>query len=113
MTKCSDVSKERHILVVEEVKNVEESVNLKVEALKSKMSKEVAKIKQNYLSLHSKLDIIIDAIKKLMEYYTSFSTKLDAKTETYLKVFAKMEDFLGSLKESMSKIDISHSSSIS
>ncbi|CAI9266319.1 unnamed protein product [Lactuca saligna] len=113
VTKRRDVSKEHHILFVEEIKKVEESVNLKVEALKFEMSKEVAKIEQNYSSLHGKVDIIVDAIKKLVEYYTFFSTKLDAMTETYSKLFAKMEEFLESLKESMSKINLSHSSSIS
>lgn len=48
-----------------------------------------------------------------MEYSTSFSTKLDVKIETDSKVFAKMEEFLGSLKESTSKIDLSYSSSVS
>lgn len=92
---------------------MDEPVNLKVEELKSEMSKEVAKIKKNYATLHDKVDVIADAIKKLVEYYTSITTKLDAKTETYSKVFAKMEEFLGGLKESISKIDTFHSSLVS
>lgn len=65
------------------------------------------------MSLNGKVDIIIDAIKNLVEYYTLFSTMLDAKKKTDLKVFEKMEEFFGSLKESMLKIDLSQQYSIS
>ncbi|CAI9288394.1 unnamed protein product [Lactuca saligna] len=97
----------------DEVKKVHESVNLKVEALKYEMSKEVAKIEQTHSTLHDKIDVVIDAIKKLVEHYTSFTSKFDAKTDVDSKVFSKMEDFWGSLNESISKIDTSHTSSIS
>lgn len=48
VTKLSDIAKERHALFVEQVKTVAESVNLKVEVLKSEMTKEVAKVEKNY-----------------------------------------------------------------
>ncbi|CAI9290737.1 unnamed protein product [Lactuca saligna] len=41
-----EVAKERHVLFVEEVKQVQEYVNLKVESLNSKMSKEVTKFER-------------------------------------------------------------------
>ena len=59
---------------------MEEFVYIKVAKLKSEMSKEVEKIEKNYSILHGNVDVIADAITKLMEYYTSYSTKLEAKT---------------------------------
>ncbi|CAI9291685.1 unnamed protein product [Lactuca saligna] len=108
--KLRDVAKEHHILFFEEVKKVEESVNQKVEVLKCEMLKEVAKIEQNYLTLHVKINVVVEAIKKLVEYYTSFTTKFDTQIDVDSKVFAKLEEFVGSLKESISKLDTSHTS---
>lgn len=45
--KLQDVAKEHRELFVEEVKNVEESVNLKVIELKTEITKEVAMLDQN------------------------------------------------------------------
>lgn len=58
-----------------------ESVNRKVEALHSKMMKEVDKIEQCHLSLQGKIDVVDEAIKKLVQYYTSFTTKFDVKVD--------------------------------
>lgn len=113
VTKLHDVAKERYVIFVEQVKKVEESVNLKVVELKLEMTKEVEKIEKNYSNLHGKVDVIANAITMLVEYHNSFSTKRDAKTDHDSKVFEKLEDLLGSLKESMSKIDISHQSVVS
>ncbi|CAI9285142.1 unnamed protein product [Lactuca saligna] len=65
------------------------------------MSKEVDKFEQSYLSLHGKIDVVSKTIRKLLENYTSFSTK-DSQ------VFTKMEEFVGSLKESILKMDTCH-----
>ena len=67
-------------LAFEEVKEVEEFVKLKVVELKYEMSKVVAKLELNYSNLHSKMDVIVDAIKKLVEYNSLFSTTLEAQT---------------------------------
>ncbi|CAI9260552.1 unnamed protein product [Lactuca saligna] len=113
VTKLRDIAKERHVIFVEKVTKVEASVNLKMEELTSEMSKAVVKIEQNYLRLHSKVDVLVDAIKKPVEYHTLFSTKVEAKTETNSKVFEKLEEFLGSLTESLSKLVLSQQSTIS
>ncbi|CAI9272473.1 unnamed protein product [Lactuca saligna] len=84
VTKLCDVAKERYEIFVEQVKKVEDSV-----------------------------DAIVEAIKKLVEYNTLFSTKLEATTKTDSKVFEKMEEFLGSLKEYFSKLDLSQQSAVS
>ena len=59
--KFRDVAKERHILFFEEVNKVQEFVNLKVESLNSEPSKEVAKLEQGHMSLHTKLDVVFEA----------------------------------------------------
>lgn len=59
---------------------MEQYVNLKVQELKSKISKEVEKIERNYSNLNCKVDVILDSIAKLVEYNTSYSTKLDVKS---------------------------------
>lgn len=75
---------------------MEESVNLKVAELKYEMKKEVENIEKNYSIIHGKVDVIADAIMKLVEYNTSYSYKLDTKTEKDSKVFKKLKEFLGS-----------------
>lgn len=76
MTKIRDVAKERHVLFIEEVKSVDESIKLKMEDLKFKMSKEVEKIELNCSILHRKVDVLAETIKKLVGYNSLFSTKL-------------------------------------
>ncbi|CAI9290984.1 unnamed protein product [Lactuca saligna] len=93
VTKLHDVAKERYVIFVEQVKKVEESVNLKVVELKLEMTKEVEKIEKNYSNLHGKVDVIPNAITMLVEYHNSFSTKLDAKTYRESKAFEKLEEF--------------------
>ncbi|CAI9277628.1 unnamed protein product [Lactuca saligna] len=78
--------------------------------LKSEITKEVENIEKNYSILHDKVDAIADAITKLVEYNTSFSINFDAKSDKDSKVFEKLDEFLGSLKESMSKVDLSQQS---
>lgn len=75
---------------------MEDSINLKVVELKSEMSKEVEKIEKKFSIIHGKVDVIADAIMKLVEYNTSYSYKLDTKTEKDSKVFKKLKEFLGS-----------------
>ncbi|CAI9293606.1 unnamed protein product [Lactuca saligna] len=101
-----EVENVRHVLFVEEVKKVENSMNLKVESLKSTLLKEVTNFEQSHESLLTKLDVVIEAIHKLVEKFTSFLTK-DAQ------VFTKMKDFSASLKDSISKLESSSKSSIS
>lgn len=65
------------------------------------------------MSLHSKVDVLADAIKKIVEYNTLFSTKLEAKTKLDSTVFDKLEEFLGCRKESLSKLDLTQQSTFS
>lgn len=77
------------------------------------MMKEVENLEKIYYILHGNINVIVDAITKLVQYHTSFSTKFNAKTEIDSKLFDKLEELLGSLKESMSNIDLSQQSFVS
>lgn len=98
---------------MEQVKKMKESVDLKVVELKSEIAKEVEKVDKNYDVLHSKVDVIADAIAKLVDFNTNYSTKLEAKSVKDSYVFAKLEEFLSSIKETILKVDLSNQSSIS
>ncbi|CAI9301956.1 unnamed protein product [Lactuca saligna] len=84
ITKFRDVAKEHHILFVEEVQ------------------------KSSW-----KVYVVVETIKKLAEYNNSFTTKVDVKNEFDSKVLLKLDEVLGNLKESMSKLDLSQQSTIS
>ncbi|CAI9260100.1 unnamed protein product [Lactuca saligna] len=62
--------------------------------------------KLHYVAKERKLDVVIEAIWKLVENFTSFSNK-------DLQVLTKTDKFLARLKESISKLDSSPKSSIS
>ncbi|CAI9285896.1 unnamed protein product [Lactuca saligna] len=82
--KLCDVAKERHEILVEQVKAIKESLDLKMTNLKAEIAKEVEKLE-----------------------------KLDAKTESYSKVFEKFEEFLSNIKETISQAALSNQSSVS
>lgn len=113
VTKLRDVAKECHLIFVEEVKRVQESVTLKMEELKSEMAKEVVKLELNYLSLPSKVDVLAEAVKNIVEYNSLFSNKFESKIETDSKLFNKLEEFSESLKESFLKLDMSQQTVVS
>ncbi|CAI9285759.1 unnamed protein product [Lactuca saligna] len=101
--------KEHHELFVEQVKTMKEFVDLKMAALKSEMDIEAEKIEKIYSIIHGKVDVIV----KHVEYNTSYLTRLHAKTEKNSQVSEKLEEFLSSIKESISKASLSNQSSVS
>lgn len=64
------------------------------------------------MTLHGKINVGAKAITKILEYYNSFVTNFDRKSHVDPKVYAKLEEFLGSLKESFLKSDTSSISSV-
>ncbi|CAH1412520.1 unnamed protein product [Lactuca virosa] len=79
--KLREIAKEHHELFIEHMKTMKESVYLKMAELKLEIAKEVENIEKSYFVLHRKVDVVADAIEKLIEYNTAYSTKLDVKTE--------------------------------
>ncbi|CAI9297224.1 unnamed protein product [Lactuca saligna] len=110
--KLRDVAKEYHELIVEQVTKLNESMDLKVVGLKSKLSKEVQKVEQKYTLLHSKVDVIATDITNLVEFKTEYTDKLEVKLEKDSQVFENMEQFLSGFKESNSKVEPSNQSTI-
>ncbi|CAI9261973.1 unnamed protein product [Lactuca saligna] len=69
--------------------------------------------KERHIMFIEEVDIIVDAIIRIVELFSLLITKIDSKTEFDTKVFSKLEEFLGSWKESLSKLHVSPPSSIS
>ncbi|CAI9265557.1 unnamed protein product [Lactuca saligna] len=107
------VAKELHDLFVEQVSKVKEYVDLKMVKLKSEIAKEVDKMEKNYNVLYRMVNIVSTTIKKRVEFNTDYSIKLEEKSEKDSQVFTKQEEFLTSIKESISKADLSNQSSVS
>lgn len=85
------VAKEKHILLVEAIKRVQEVVNLKLEEICFEMAKEVVKLDNDYSTLNMKVDIVVAAITKLVELYKSLLTKIDTNSDDDSKSFAILE----------------------
>ena len=61
LQELKNVTKERHVLFVQEVKKVREDVNLKVEELKQEIAKELQHITSQNLIVQQRVDIVADA----------------------------------------------------
>lgn len=104
------VAQECHVLFVQEVKTVCANVNLNIEELCNDMAKEVADLTHNYSSLHTKVDINVDAVTKVIEWYISLAPKIKKKAEVDVQSFKKLDKLLGDLKDLVSKSGSSSSS---
>ncbi|CAI9261132.1 unnamed protein product [Lactuca saligna] len=111
--KLSDVEKEHHDTFVEQVMKLNEYVDHKVVELKSEIAKDFEMMEENYALLHSKVNVVANAITKLVDLNTNYSYKVDAKLEKGYQVFTKLEEFLSCIKESISKADLSNQSLLS
>ncbi|CAI9288521.1 unnamed protein product [Lactuca saligna] len=98
--KLRDVAKERYELFVEQVNKTKESHDLKVDGLKSLLSKDVNKMEENYNLFHGKLDVIAGVITRLVDFNTEYTKQFDAKLEKDAHMFEKMEEFMYGIKES-------------
>ncbi|CAI9265554.1 unnamed protein product [Lactuca saligna] len=54
--------KERHILLVQDVKKVREDINLQIRELREDTHREIVSVQQDYVSLNQKVNIICDAL---------------------------------------------------
>lgn len=71
------------------------------------------KLEENYKELHDKFDVLAGDITQLVDFNTEYTKQFEAKSEKDAKVFEKMEEFLSSTKENLSKVDLSNQSTIS
>ncbi|CAI9280965.1 unnamed protein product [Lactuca saligna] len=66
------IAKDRHVLFVKAVKQVQEDVNLNIEEIPSEMDKEVVNLDRNYSTLIMKVDIVAAvAITNVVELHNS------------------------------------------
>lgn len=104
--KLLDVAKERYELFMETVNATKESLALKVSELKALISKEVMMMEENYNLLHGKVDVIVSAITRQVEFNNEYTKQFEARSEEDKKMFEKMEEFLSGIKETLSKFDL-------
>ncbi|CAI9284142.1 unnamed protein product [Lactuca saligna] len=77
------------------------------------MMKDIATLDHNYSTIHNKVDIIVGAMAKAVELYTSLGVKLDLKAEVDANSFGSVEKLLKELKDLLLKCDFSKSSVVS
>ncbi|CAI9279899.1 unnamed protein product [Lactuca saligna] len=102
--KLRDAAKACHDLFMESLKEMKESLVVKVVEIKSLMTKEVKKMEDNNKLLQDKVDVITGAIIRLVEINNECTKQLAAKSEKDVKVFETMEEFLYGIKENFSKV---------
>lgn len=85
-----EISKERHIFFGEAVKKVREDVNFKIEEIRQEMKKEVVNVYQNYSTLHNKMYIVVDAVKKIAKFTSTLFIKVDLKSNNNSKEFVHL-----------------------
>ncbi|CAI9298986.1 unnamed protein product [Lactuca saligna] len=95
--------KERHVLFVKDVKTVREDVNRKLEDLKVNVAKGINELNITYSSLLSKVDIIVEALTKVVQWYQSLLPKFDGKATVGLNNCGKIDTLLRELNELISK----------
>ena len=71
------VEKDRHVLYVHEVKTIREIVNLKIQELRDDIEKEFAELDHKCSNLHNKVDILVVAITKVMEWHTTLPSQVE------------------------------------
>lgn len=91
---------------METVNATKESLALKVSELKALISKEVMMMEENYNLLHGKVDVIVSAITRQVEFNNEYTKQFEARSEEDKKMFEKMEEFLSGIKETLSKFDL-------
>ncbi|CAI9303222.1 unnamed protein product [Lactuca saligna] len=70
------VTRERHVLYVQEVKKVREDVNLQIAELREDMQKEVQVVQQDYASINQKVDIICNDVTRFVKLYETMNPQV-------------------------------------
>ncbi|CAI9269747.1 unnamed protein product [Lactuca saligna] len=103
MGKVLVITKERHVLFVQEVKKVREDVNMQIRELREEMMKEVQHIQQGYESTHQKIDIICDAVVQCVKMFEPVNPQMISLSATEEQHFGELVKLLKELKEISSK----------
>ena len=97
------VTKERHVLFVQEVKKVREDVNSKIQELREDMNKEILSVQPDYMYLTQKVDIICDAVTGFVKLYEGLSPQLTQISKSESENFDGVIKLLNELKEISTK----------
>ena len=71
------IARERHILLVQDVKKVREYVNFKLQELREDMGREIAILQQDYSSINQKVDLIAYVVTKFVKLYEALHPKVE------------------------------------
>ncbi|CAI9277704.1 unnamed protein product [Lactuca saligna] len=98
------VTKERHVLFVQEVKKVREDVNMQIRELRETMTKEVQHIQQGYESAHQKIDIICDAVVQCVQMFEQVNPQMISFSATEEQHVGELVKLLKELQEISLKV---------
>ncbi|CAI9295040.1 unnamed protein product [Lactuca saligna] len=109
ITKLHEVVKELHELFEKQVSEMKAFLELKVNYLRTSMSKEVKILDDNYNLLHKKVDVLSRATTHLIEDITAFNKDYDLKVKSDKddKVFEKSSISQDSISSMVSNIETS------
>ena len=93
------VTRERHVLYVQEVKKVREDVNLQITELQEDMQKEVQVVQQDYASMNKKVDTIYDVVTRFVKLYETMNPRVINLSKQVAKHFGELVTSLKELKE--------------
>ncbi|CAI9262584.1 unnamed protein product [Lactuca saligna] len=93
------VTRERHVLYVQEVKKVREDVNQQITELREDMQKEVQVVQQDYASINQKVDIICNVVTRFVKLYETMYPQVVNLFEQAAKHFDELVTLLNELKE--------------
>ena len=93
-----NVTKERHVLFVQDVKKVREDVNFKIEELKKEIAKELQDINSQNLDVQKRVDILAEALTKLTVDYKPSAHLIEAKHQDNKEQFSKLIQLVTELK---------------
>ncbi|CAI9287135.1 unnamed protein product [Lactuca saligna] len=97
------VSKQRHVLFVQDVKKVREDVNLKIQEVCEDMSKEIAIVQRDYASLNQNMDIIAEAVTNFVKLYEALCPHIAQMATHEVKSLNEITTLLNDLKALISK----------
>ncbi|KAL7610158.1 hypothetical protein Lser_V15G11463 [Lactuca serriola] len=97
------ITKEHHVLFVQEVKKVREDVNMQIRELREEMTKEVKNIHQGFESAHQKIDIICDAVVQCVKMFEQLNPQMVSLSANEVQHFGELVNLLKELKEISSK----------
>ena len=97
------VTKERHVLFVQDVKKVREDVNVKVEELKKEIAKDLQDINSQHLEVQKKVDVVATDLNKILTDSQSPAPILEANPKENKEQFDKLIQLVTELKTLVSQ----------